>query len=116
LWTDDPAALAPGERIAAASLYCALLAATCHELAGAGGPVLVEGPFARNRIFLGALAALISAPVIAQPDATGTTAGAALLAFGPGARVVFTDPLPAEPLPVNLGDYARQWRERARGG
>ncbi|CAN5160692.1 FGGY-family carbohydrate kinase [soil metagenome] len=114
-WTVDPRTLPPGVRITAASLYCALLAETCHRLAGADGPILVEGPFARNQVFLGALATLVSAPVIAEPDATGTTSGAALLAFGPDVRIVTADPPPIEPLAIDLAGYAAQWRGRAEG-
>jgi sugar (pentulose or hexulose) kinase len=96
-WSMDPARLSPGERAAVASLYAALVTETCLALAGAEGPVLVEGPFARNRTFLAAVAAWVPRPVIARPDATGTTEGAALLAFGPSARPV-------------LAAYADQWR------
>ena len=48
-WTADAAGLSPGERVAAASLYCVMVTETCLSLAGADGPVIVEGPFARNR-------------------------------------------------------------------
>jgi sugar (pentulose or hexulose) kinase len=82
------------------------------RLAGADGPVPVEGPFARNRVFLGALAALVPAPVIARPDATGTTAGAALLAYGPEVRVAAADPPPERPLDVDVSGYAAEWRAR----
>jgi sugar (pentulose or hexulose) kinase len=112
-WTSDPSTLAPGERAAAASLYAALVAETCLALAGAEGPVVVEGPFARNRTFLAALAQLVRRPVIARPDATGTTEGAALLADGPEAKPDLRDPPPVTPLAVDLAAYAAAWRERA---
>ena len=83
-WTVDPDSLSPGERVAAASLYAALVTEVCLSLAGAAGPVIVEGRFARNRLFLAALAQLIPRPIVAEPDATGTIDGATLLAFGPG--------------------------------
>ena len=86
-WTVDPAGLSPGERVAAASLYAAMVTETCLALAGADGPVIVEGPFARNRLFLAALAQRIPRPILAVPDATGTVDGAALLAFGPDAAL-----------------------------
>jgi sugar (pentulose or hexulose) kinase len=113
-WSTDPAALPPGVRTAAASLYCALLGATCLGLTGADGPTIVEGPFARNSVFLGALARLAPRPVLACPDATGTTGGAAILALGPGAappsRAVLR---PVEPIALELSAYAREWEERA---
>ncbi len=47
---------------------------------GAEGPVVTEGPFARNRLFLGMLATAIDRPVTgAGESATGTSIGAALL-------------------------------------
>ena len=104
--------LSPGRRAAAASLYAALIADTCLRLAGAAGPVLVEGPFARNAIFLGALVELVGRDVLSRPDAAGTTVGAALLALGE------KPPPPAEmtasaPLPIDIASYAEEWRDRS---
>jgi sugar (pentulose or hexulose) kinase len=82
-WLQDETRLAPGERAAAASLYAALVTETCLDLAGAWGPVIVEGPFARNALFLSALAQRVRRPVIGHEDATGTIHGGALLGEGP---------------------------------
>jgi sugar (pentulose or hexulose) kinase len=82
-WSHDPATLSPGEKIVAASLYCALVADTCLKLTGAAGPIVIEGPISRNPLFLSALTDIVGRPVIARTDATGTTEGAALLAQGP---------------------------------
>ncbi len=112
-WTFDPANLAPGERVAAASLYAAMVAETCLALAGAEGPVIVEGPFARNQLFLAALAQRIPRPVLVEPDATGTVDGATLLAFGPGARTPTKEAPPATPLAIDLGAYAETWQRLA---
>ncbi len=113
-WTREPSLLAQQERTAAATLYCALVAETCLKLAGAEGPAIVEGPFSRNRWFLAALARLIRRPVIARPDATGTTSGAALLALGPKAAPESSpDPAPAMPLEIDLDGYAAAWRQAA---
>ena len=113
-WSTDPAKLSGAERSAVASLYCALIAATCLRLTGAGGPIIVEGPFARNRTFLAALARLVPRPVLARPDATGTIGGAALLALGPNALPPRADdPDPVVPIEVDLSVYARDWEERA---
>jgi len=115
-WTVDPETLTPGERTAAASLYVALVADASLRLAGAAGPVLVEGPFARNRLFLSALAALVPRPVIGRPDATGTTEGAALLADGPDRAAPATpDPAPALPLGGLFPEYAASWQNAAEG-
>ncbi len=110
-WSHDPLQLSAGERTAAASLYAALVAETSLRLAGAEGPVLIEGPLARSPLFLSALAALVPRPVIGRPDATGTTEGAALLADGPEhARPSAADPAPAVPLGGHFAAYAAAWR------
>ncbi len=51
----------------------------CLGLIGAKGPVIVEGPFALNEIYLKLLAALAGRAVLALPGSTGTSQGAALL-------------------------------------
>ena len=110
----DPATLAPPTRIAAASLYAALVTETCLDLAGAQGPIIVEGPFARNALFLGALAQRVPRPVIVRPDATGTTEGAALLAAGANAKPEHrADPPPIAPLDIDLSAYAEEWQRLA---
>jgi sugar (pentulose or hexulose) kinase len=96
------------QRFAAISFYLALMTATCLDLIGADGPTTVEGPFARNRLFVSMLAAATVRPVIASEAATGTSIGAALLASdhrpaqGKGERI---EP-PADPA---WADYARSW-------
>lgn len=113
-WSVDPATLSPGERTAAASLYVALVAETCLTLTGAQGPVLIEGPFAKNRLFLAALAARVDRPVIGRPDATGTTEGAALLADGPDhPHAAAPDPAPASPLGGEFSAYTALWKASA---
>ncbi|MCX5577986.1 FGGY-family carbohydrate kinase [Kaistia terrae] len=113
-WSVDAATLSPGERTAAASLYVALVAETCLTLTGAQGPVLIEGPFAKNRLFLAALAARVDRPVIGRPDATGTTEGAALLADGPDhPHAAAPDPEPTPPLGGAFSAYAALWKASA---
>ncbi len=109
-WTVDPAGLTPGARVAVASLYAALVTEACLSLAGADGPVIVEGPFARNRLFLAALAQRVPRPVLAEPDATGTVDGAALLADGPAAAPKLKDAPPVAPLAADLAAYAGAWQ------
>lgn len=70
----------PGRQRVAVSFYLALMTATCLELTGAQGPIIVEGPFAANDLFLRMLSAATGRPVIAETLAlTGTSIGAALL-------------------------------------
>jgi sugar (pentulose or hexulose) kinase len=111
----DPWSLPPRARSAAASLYAALVTETCLGLAGAEGPVVVEGPFAKNPLFLAALAQRVPRPVIARPNATGTTDGAALLARGPdvAAKRALVDAPPVAPLALDLAAYSEAWRESA---
>jgi sugar (pentulose or hexulose) kinase len=68
-----------GQRKVAASFYLALMTATCLELIGARGDVIVEGPFANNAQVMAMLAAATGRPVQGLAASTGTTAGAALL-------------------------------------
>ncbi|MCB1884308.1 MAG: FGGY-family carbohydrate kinase [Geminicoccaceae bacterium] len=115
-WTRDPASLSPGERTAAASLYCALMTAEALAPMRADGPTTVEGPFARNRLYLESLALLTGRPVAAATGATGTGAGAALLAAGRGAPVRPPEVRAVVPdgnLEAPLAAYARRWRARA---
>ena len=65
-WTVDPQSA--GERTAAASLYLALVTATCLELAGTGRFIAVEGPLARNTLYCRALAALAASEVIPSAE------------------------------------------------
>ncbi|MCX5571869.1 FGGY-family carbohydrate kinase [Kaistia nematophila] len=111
-WSHDPATLSPGEKVAAASLYCALVAEACLQLTGAAGPIVVEGPISRNALYLSALTTIVGRPVIARTDTTGTTEGAALLANGPeGVGAGLPDAEPALPLERDLEAYATAWRE-----
>lgn len=65
---------------AAACLYLALMTETCLDLIGAKGPVLVEGPFASNEVYLDVLQALLGRSVLAVSGSTGTSQGAGLMA------------------------------------
>lgn len=107
-WLGEPQS--PGERFAAVSLYLAMMTAICLELTGAGGPVIVEGPFARNRVYCTMLAAATGRNVLSgSGSATGTSLGAALLVAPdavrqPAFRAV--DATANEP----LRDYFEAWR------
>jgi sugar (pentulose or hexulose) kinase len=110
-WTAAPETAA--ERLVALSWYLALMTRTCLDLAGATGPVVVEGPFARNPDYLEMLAAVSPEGVEVAASATGTSAGAALLCLGPAAPpptqpVALPDHVPA------LVCYADKWRALTR--
>jgi sugar (pentulose or hexulose) kinase len=96
------------ERIAAVSLYMALMTETCLALIGADGPSIIEGPFAQNRIYLSALASATGRDVVALPHSTGTSEGAALLT-GCYRPVDDKHQQPVEALP-GLGGYAAKWK------
>jgi sugar (pentulose or hexulose) kinase len=72
------------ERTVMASLYLAIVTATQLRDLGADGDIIVEGPFARNSLYLDGLSALTGRPVLTGgASATGTTIGAAMLCGGP---------------------------------
>ncbi|GGD95928.1 carbohydrate kinase [Aureimonas endophytica] len=117
-WSREPDGLSPGVRTAVASLYCAMVTAEMLALTGADGPTIVEGPFARNRLFLAALQAATGRAVVPSAGATGTTAGAALLAGSPPAAPTSTIDAEASPASGHateaLAAYAADWLAAAR--
>jgi sugar (pentulose or hexulose) kinase len=97
------------DRWAAACVYLALMTETCLELIGAKGPVLVEGPFASNEVYLDVLQALLGRPVMAVSGSTGTSQGAGLLAgvsLSSPSRGISSD-LDREAIQA----YAAHWKE-----
>ena len=110
-WLNDAEATL-AERCAAAGLYLALMTQACLDLIGAGGSIVVEGPFALNRIYIAALSALTGLDVVALPGSTGTSLGAALLTgiapAGQTLRAQASLPLPP------LHDYSALWHQRTR--
>ena len=104
-----------GRRFVAVSFYLALMTATCLDLIGAEGGIVVEGPFAANRPYLSMLSAATGRTVAAQEgDAAGTSLGAALLA----ARSAVASPAPCPPARHDdepMRRYARRWRSRLTG-
>lgn len=102
-----------GRRGAAVGLYLALVTARCLENIGHAGPVVVEGPFAANRVYLRMLAAITDVPIIPSKGITGTSQGAAMLAVGNEGRrrSKFPDKPRADALDRKLKDYAKVWQE-----
>jgi sugar (pentulose or hexulose) kinase len=116
-WSLPEALLSDGERSAVVSFYLAMMALTCLELTGADGPILTEGPFARNMLFLDLVAAASRRPVMASTGSvTGTSIGAALLAADDAQAVGNHDlhPSPQGTYRDDLLRYAEGWRALAR--
>ncbi|MBO3761367.1 FGGY-family carbohydrate kinase [Ciceribacter sp. L1K22] len=93
----------------AASLYQALMTTTCLDIIRSQGPIIVEGPFAANAIFLAALHSLTGRPVSVSGSQTGTSVGASVLA---GSRPRHSVHLVEETIP-GLTEYAATWRRLA---
>ncbi len=109
-WADPH--LTPGEKGAALAFYLALVTAECLGLIGAYGPVIVEGPFARNRLYLDMLAATVARPVLVAADGARGSSGAALLALPPDRAATVAPALvahPAHPEADTLAAYAHDW-------
>lgn len=106
-WIGDASA-SQVERLAAVSLYLALMTEACLSLIGTKGPIFVEGPFALNRAYLAALSSLTGSDVIALPGSTGTSQGAALLTGIRPAAMAENPPIRADL--HGLRDYRQTWR------
>ena len=101
-----------GQRGAAVALYLAMVTAECLSNIGHTGKVIVEGPFASNRLYLEMLGVAANSEVYCASGTTGTSSGAALLVPGPdptellqNAPVKFSSAQPAD-----LAAYADLWR------
>ncbi|MEW9616668.1 FGGY-family carbohydrate kinase [Shinella sp. S4-D37] len=113
-WTVPREDLGEDAAQAVIAFHLALMTATCLDLIGADGPVIVEGPFAANRAFLAMLRVATGRPVLAGGSATGTSVGAACLAAGraPEPALVWVE----EVLPEGAADYAARWRKLVAAG
>jgi len=79
-WSAEADGLSAAERAAAAACYLALMTATCLDMIGARGPVVVEGAFARDTLLMSLIAAMTGRPVRGiGTRSTGTSIGAAIL-------------------------------------
>ncbi|PSJ60363.1 FGGY-family carbohydrate kinase [Pseudaminobacter soli (ex Li et al. 2025)] len=108
-WTGQPSL---GERLVAASFYLALMTATCLDLIGADGDIIVEGPFGKNVLFAEMLGAATGRPVLPQDGReTGTTTGAALLAAAHQGNQMPLETAEARPVNQSFAEYANAWRE-----
>jgi sugar (pentulose or hexulose) kinase len=94
-------------RHVAVSWYLALMTATCLDLIGAEGPVVVEGPFASNDAYLRMLAAATLRVVHVTGSSSGTAAGITrLIAPGSAGGAV---PLRIFTPEAALSAYAEHW-------
>ena len=108
----------PAERASLATLYTALMAAEALDAVESRSPIVVDGPFARNDLFCGLLAALRpDQPVSSSPSQEGTATGAAALALmspagdPPKLEVALKAHAPV-PLP-DLPRYRATWQAKA---
>ncbi|MVA69846.1 carbohydrate kinase [Agrobacterium vitis] len=108
-WTVVPEGAA--QLYAAASLYTAIMTASSLSLIGATGPVLVEGPFAKNSLYLRALAAFAGREVVVAEGGTptGTAEGAALLT---GMAVPMPGEIHVGPDQLDLKTYFQDFQDR----
>ncbi len=104
---DGNAAL-PWRRATLAALYCALMTDLQLGLLNASGPILVEGPFATNDVYIAALGALRPGSTVHPSlETLGTSLGAAML-VDPDLP---TELPPAAPRPtIDLSLYRAHWR------
>jgi sugar (pentulose or hexulose) kinase len=101
-----------GRRFVAASFYAAMMTATCLDLIGASGDIVVEGPFASNGPYLDMLAAATGRGIIAETGSTtGTSLGAAMLAGAPIRPSASAVREPSSRTDA-LREYARLWKSR----
>jgi sugar (pentulose or hexulose) kinase len=108
-----PEGLTANEIYVGASFYAALMTKACLSLTGAAGPIVVEGPFARNRLYIEALSKVMARPVIPIAGSTGTSVGAALLTAplsAPAAAQIETAPATAD-LPESFRQYCADWEK-----
>lgn len=110
-WIGDEPPVGSGQRSAAVGLYLALVTAHCLDLIGHVGPVIVEGPFARNKPYLTMLEAVTASSVIPTASTTGTSEGAALLVavHGSQEREIPARPIREDPLKGLCIGYASEW-------
>ncbi len=118
-WHPSEPATGSGDRDVALSWYLALVTAECLDIIGAAGPVIVEGPFTRNRQYIEMLQTATGRSVTTSTSSTGTSVGAALL-FDPASHPSCDEPAVMGAVET-LERYAAAWRERsdqpvAKGG
>lgn len=110
-WLNADGLTAPQKQVAA-SYYLAMMTATCLDLIGAAGPIILEGPFSENLAYTQMLSAATGRAVVANDaKGTGATQGAALLCncylSPPAAATTVQETRP------EMYAYAMRWRADA---
>lgn len=110
-WIGPEPRIGSAERGVAVALYLALVTRRCLDLIGHRGAIIVEGPFARNRIYLQMLSVATGCNVVPMVSATGTSQGAALLVKNCSDLQNAAECLPGlqEPVANRLLEYAGHW-------
>ncbi len=110
-WIGPEPDIRSAERGVAVAFYLALVTRHCLDLIGHRGPIIVEGPFARNRAYLLMLGAATGSEVVPMVSATGTSQGAALLASACTAKplAAASHPILPDPNASGLVSYAALW-------
>lgn len=111
-WVGNSEGMSHKEQLVALSLYLAMMSATCLELVGADGDIIIEGPFAQNTLYMQMLAAATDRPVYRSAAITGTAVGAALL-FSDSAPLARLQPIELSEKHGLLVTYAQKWRALA---
>lgn len=109
-WLNDEPAPGTGARTVAASFYLALMTATCLELIGHRGTVVVEGPFAQNPEFCRMLQAATGSEVARHAGSTGTSLGAAMLTHMTPPDGLTARDMMVRDASVEMAHYAKIWR------
>ncbi len=106
-WLNEPRGEA--ERYVAASLYAAMMTASCLALVGNTQTTIIEGPFGSNRIYTQALAAITGSDVLVTDSnsPSGTALGAALLAIRHAPQQSYH----AVEALRGVSDYYSKWRK-----
>ena len=112
-WVGPEPRIGSAERGVAVAFYLALVTRRCLELVGHRGSIIVEGPFAKNSVYLQMLSAATGCYVAPMVSATGTSQGAALLVSGSviSQNAAGSSLVPQKPETDRWAEYASQWAE-----
>ena len=111
-WVGAEPGVGTGARGAAVALYLALVSAACLSNIGHDGPIIVEGPFAGNLLYLEMLSVAVGSDVFRASGTTGTSSGAAMLVGNVNTALRVDDSLVSvsDNSSASLHDYANRWR------
>jgi len=112
-WVGPEPRIGSAERGVAVAFYLALVTRRCLELVGHRGSIIVEGPFAKNSVYLQMLSAATGCYVAPMVSATGTSQGAALLVSGSviSQNAAGSSLVSQKPETDRWAEYASQWAE-----